>query len=139
MTSTMAPKRSTQLPKRRWARSCLKIFGIGFAAVVVIVVVWSLSQSITVVGDATAHFASMMRVVRPLILLTIIAAWQPAFWWLESRALVRPETARRAIGLWPRITIWVALLELTVGQGFVLVGIASIAIYWFLVRRIVEL
>ena len=137
MTSKQKPKvgraTSSNLVQR-----CLIAFAVCLVIIAVAVVAWSTKETLGVVSSQTAVFASVMRVIRPIIFLTILTLWCPVFRWLETRSWVEAATANRAVAIWPRLAIWTALFEVTVGQGQLMIGLLAIGIYWFFVRSRVE-
>lgn len=121
-----------------WVRRCLTGFAVCLVVIIVAIALWSIKELLTFVASQAAQFASVMRVVRPIILFAILLLWCPVFRWLQARSWVEAETANRALEIWPRLTIWTALFEVTVGQGLLVIGLLAMAGYWFFLRRMIE-
>ena len=123
---------------QRWQKRCWALFLIGTLIVVAGMLVWSMITSMPILSEKAATFAATMRIVRPVTLLMMLALWQPVFNWLLSRSFVSSSTAQKAIAIWPRLAVWTGLLELTIGQGFIVIGIIAIAVYWIFLRERLE-
>ena len=100
----------------------------------VLLFLWMQASSESHIFERTRAFADVMRVIRPAILLVVLLGWRQAFSWLHHRSMVTDQTRDRAIALWPRLAIWVALIELTLGQGYVLLGLVMLAGYLAFLR-----
>lgn len=100
----------------------------------ILLFLWMKETSESHVFERTRAFSDVMRVIRPAILLVVLLGWRQAFGWLHGRSMVTDQTRRRAIVLWPRLAIWVALIELTLGQGYVLLGLVMVAGYLVFLR-----
>jgi len=134
MLSNSADQPSETTP-RRWRKRVLVLFLSATALVIAGLSIWSLMGSLPVLADKTAHFAAVMRVVRPIILLIALMLWRPVFTWLHKQSWVSPQTRVKAIAVWPRLAIWIGLIELTLGQGYVLTGLSAMAVYWLFLRH----
>ena len=122
--------------KRFRGASALAILATMIATVVIgfVLFTWMQQSSSDHVFERTQAFSELVRVVRPIILLVALGAWRPVFDALHHRSLITDRTHERAKSVWPRLAIWTALIELTLGQGFVLLGLAGIAAYGFYLR-----
>lgn len=129
MTFSDQAGRKPEKVRGTWTKRSIIIFLSATALVVIGLAASSLMTSVPVLAEKTAHFAAVMRVVRPIILFVILMLWRPVFLRLHQHAWVELSTFKTAIRIWPRLMIWTGLIELTLGQGFVLTGLAAIAAY----------
>lgn len=118
----------------RWTRMSLLVTLILTIVAGAGLLLWSQAATSSYVADKVMRFASVMNVVRPTMLIVMLVLWRPAFFWLHNRSAITDSTHTKAIGVWPRLVIWVALIELTIGQGFVLIGLIATAFYWLFLR-----
>ncbi len=95
---------------------------------------WIQASSGDHVFARTKEFSDLMRVVRPAILLLILFLWRPVFGLLHRRSIVTDRIHERALSSWPWLMVWTALIELTLGQGYVLFGLTSLVVYWIFLR-----
>ena len=108
---------------------------IATMAVGFVLLVWMQQTSGDHVFDRTKAFSDLMRIVRPIFLLLVLGLWKPSFDVLHRFSFITKRTHERAHSIWPRLSIWAALIELTLGQGFVLLGLASAGAYGFYLSR----
>lgn len=134
MLSSSTDRPSDKAPGR-WQKRLLMLFLWATALVVYGLSIWSSMSSLPVLTEKTAHFAAVMRVVRPIILLAVLMLWRPVFVWFHGRSWVSAETLAKARAIWPRLAIWVGFIELTLGQGYVLMGLSAMAVYWLFLRH----
>ncbi|MEM9442288.1 MAG: hypothetical protein AAGA73_17735 [Pseudomonadota bacterium] len=99
-----------------------------------LMLVWAENTSADHVLNRAEHFSDIMRVIRPAILFIVLLHWRPAADWLHSRSLLTERTHERALLIWPRLSVWTLLIEVTLGQGYLLMGLAATAVYWALWR-----
>jgi len=132
----IGPSEQRRGPRRtmRWAQLSLLVTLVMTIVVGAGLLLWSHAATSSYVADKVMGFASVMNVVRPAMLIVMLVLWRPVFSWLHSRSVIADSTHAKAIGVWPRLVIWVALIELTIGQGFVLIGLTATALYWLFVR-----
>lgn len=128
--------RSDQAPRRmrRWGLISLVTTGILTLLIAACLALWSETTSSAHVAGVVARFAAVMMIVRPIILLTALMLWRPVFSWLHRRSFVTDQTHTKALTVWPRLMVWTGLIELTLGQGYVLTGIGATAAYWLFLR-----
>jgi hypothetical protein len=98
-------------------------------AIGILLLFWMQASSADHVLERTRAFHDVMRVVRPAVLLVILLLWRQIFDQLHDRSMVTDRTHERAIAIWPRLTVWGALFELMLGQGYVLLGLVVLAGY----------
>lgn len=91
---------------------------------------WTNTTSTGHVVEQAEQFSDVMRVIRPAILLLILLSWRPAATWLHSKAYLTDRSHERALLIWPRLAIWAVLIEITIGQGYLFIGLAATAAYW---------
>lgn len=132
----IGPLEQCRGPRRtmRWVRMSLLVTLVLTIVVGSSLLLWSEATTSTYVADKVMRFAAVMNVVRPTVLFVMLMLWRPVFSWLHSRSVITDPTHTKAIGVWPRLVIWVALIELTIGQGFVLIGLIATALYWLFLR-----
>ena len=99
-------------------------------AIVSLMFVWSENTSTDHVLHRAEHFSDIMRVIRPAILFIILLVWRPVADWLHGKSLLTDRTHERALLIWPRLSVWTLLIEVTLGQGYLLMGLAATAVYW---------
>jgi len=128
-------ERASKTTPRRWRKRLLALFFGATALVIAGLSIWSLMSTLPVLADKTAHFAAVMRVLRPTVLFVVLMLWRPIFSWLHKQSWVSSQNHTKAIDVWPRLVIWVGLIELTLGQGYVLTGLCAIAAYWLFLRH----
>lgn len=102
----------------------------GCLAIVAFMFVWAEDTSTGYVLDRAEYFSDVMRVVRPAILFIILLLWRPVANWLHSKSFLTDRTHMRALVIWPRLSVWTLLIEITLGQGYLLTGLAATAVYW---------
>lgn len=115
----------------RWFKRSLIVF---FSAAIVVAILVAIASSMTspsLVAEKAARFADIMQIVRPIILAGIMLAWRPAFHWMFERAWVSRHVHQRAIQFWPHLVLWICLVEVTIGQGYILIGTVGLLIYIF--------
>lgn len=103
------------------------VIGIGL-------LIWMQQSSDSHVFERTRAFHDLMRVIRPILLVLILLLWRPAFDFLNRRSFITDTVHERALLFWPRLAIWTALIEITLGQGYILIGLATMAAYWLFLR-----
>lgn len=118
----------------RWIKRSIIIFLGAAVSVAAVVATGSMLTSLPAIADKTAAFAAVMRVVRPVLLFALLMLWQPLFRWLHRRAVIHGQTEQKAIAIWPKLVIWTGLIELTLGQGYVLLGLLATLLYGLYVR-----
>lgn len=128
---TAAPKEATP---GRWLKRAIALFICATIVVAFVVGIASTWTSLPQVAAKAAQFSALMQIVRPLLLLTALLLWRPAFRWMAQQSWVTPRVYRRAVALWPQLMIWTCLIEITLGQGYVLAGCAALAIYCVYLR-----
>ena len=121
---------------RRWRLGLWSALGtlIGALAIAAVIGVWVQNTSSVYVFERVAYFSDLMRVIRPVLILIVLLAWRPIATWLRERDMVSDRTHHRAIAIWPRLCIWSVLIEITLGQGYVLIGLAAATAYWAFLR-----
>ena len=119
---------------RRLGLSLLVISFLGVAIIAASLFLWTQNTSSDHVYAQTKLFSDLMRVVRPVVLLLLLLAWRPVVTWLHLRGHLTARFHGNLIGIWSRLSIWVLLIELTIGQGYLLIGLAATAVYWLTLR-----
>jgi hypothetical protein len=98
--------------------------------VIVGILLWTNVASTSHVAEQAEQFSDFMRVVRPVALFLILLSWRPVATWLHSQGYLTDRAHERAHLIWPRLAIWAVLVEVTIGQGYLFVGLAATAVYW---------
>ena len=81
------------------------------------------SHGFVVVSDRVHAFAQEMRIVRPLLFLAAFCFWQALAGFASRVRLLTNGQAVQLVRNRNRFFLWVALLELTLGQGQVVIGV----------------
>lgn len=104
------------------------IVGICIAALILI-----LGLSYLAAPAETGAFAlgleNAFRIIRPLLILSIFAAWFPLGRWLHE--VKRLSDARYALWrkIWAPALIWYVLIEIGIGQGRPVIALGIAALY----------
>ena len=118
--------------KKRWLLLIAIATIFLFILVGLVVQKFSGSHGLSVVSEAANALAQKMRIVRPLVFFIVFCFWQPLLG-LASR--IRILTGAQTVRLVQNrngFFLWVALFEITVGQGQVVLGVVilvSILVY----------
>ena len=135
MTDSITTERAARArASRRWL--LMSAVATGLAAIMCgyAVLQWSQSTPLPVLADRAAQFAAIMRVVRPIVLLVVLLLWRPIFCWLHHRSWISDHPHSLTVTMWPCLVIWVGLVELTLGQGYLVTGLLAAAAYWAFLR-----
>jgi len=81
------------------------------------------SHGFAVVSNRVHAFAQEMRILRPLLFLAAFCFWQALAGFASRARLLTDGQAVQLVGHRNRFFLWVALLELTLGQGQVVIGV----------------
>ena len=114
---------------RGWFKRSLVVFIAATTSVAIVVAIASHMTSPSLIADKAASFADIMQIVRPLLLAGIMLAWRPAFHWMLERDWVSQHVHQRAVTYWPQLVLWICLVEVTIGQGYILLGGLGLLIY----------
>ena len=91
---------------------------------------WADTTSTGYIVEQAERFSDIMRVIRPVILLFVLLSWRPVATWLYSKGYLTDRMYESALFVWPRLAIWTVLIEVTLGQGYLFIGLAATAAYW---------
>ena len=85
--------------------------------------------------SATSQFEQTMRYVRPIVLILVLSFW-PIIVDLASRLkLLTPKIAALATRYWLHLALWTAVIEITIGQGRIVIGLILGALVYVCARR----
>ena len=76
------------------------------------------------VRDVVSEFDHAMRIVRPTLLILIISFWPCLIRITQNLKLIDAHLAGLAVTHWLPLSLWIAVIEITVFQGWVLIGTA---------------
>ena len=112
------------LPSKKWLLLITIETIIVFAVVGLLIKYFAESYGLGVVSENVHAFAQQMRIVRPLLLLVLYSFWQPSLRVVSRMRLLTATGAARLVRNRNRFFLWVALLEITLGQGQVVIGVS---------------
>ncbi len=121
--------------KKRWLLLITIATILLFALVSLVVQQFADSHGLGVVSQTANAFAQRMRIIRPLLFFIVFCFWQPLLGLASRIGLLTGAQSVRAVRNRNRLFLWVALLEITVGQGQVVLGViilVSILVYAWL-------
>lgn len=106
------------------------------AAVVIGAVVNSLAitHGLPRVRSWTESFDDAMRFVRPMILILALSFWRQGARLSVRLGLLSERLAAQATRYWLHCALWIAVIEIAIGQGLVFVGVA-LGLLLFLASR----
>ncbi len=117
--------------KTRWA-ACIVALCVLVAGAGVLLRSASDTQGYTVVSESVEDFADAMRVIRPLIFFILFCYWNNVVGVFRNLGILKSKQAENLVSNRNRFFLWVALLEITIGQGQAVIGIVilvSLLIY----------
>lgn len=131
-------------PRRidRKLRGALIAAGVVFA---VIIIGFSLNALIAARGfsrveDWAASFDDSMRIVRPMILILILSFWRQVALFARRVRLLDEQLSMLAIRHWLHCSLWIAVIEITIGQGWVFIGSTlGVVVYLASQRRLIPI
>ena len=131
-------------PRRidRKLRGALIAGGVLFAIVIIGLALNALiaARGFTRVQDWAASFDGSMRIVRPMILILIMSFWRQAVHLARRVRLLDERLATLAIRHWLHCGLWIAVIEITIGQGWVFTGSTlGVLVYLASQRRLIPI
>lgn len=117
-------------------RSALVAAGVLFAIFIIGIALNALiaARGFTRVQDWAASFDGSMRIVRPMMLILIVSFWRQAIHLARRVRLLDERLAKLAIRHWLHCGLWIAVIEITIGQGWVFTG-STLGVLVFLASR----
>lgn len=109
--------------KKKWTLLLAVTTIILFALVGLVVQQLVESNGLGSVSESANAFANKMRVVRPLLLFIAFCFWQPIVDFVSRVGLLTGGQASTILQKRNRFFLWVALFEVIVGQGQVVIGV----------------
>ena len=122
---------------KRRALPALAALVVLVVLVVVGFVVWSLGNAMgfQAAFDAIGSAETVMRVVRPLLLVALVLALKPIVRTLVNVGVMRPIVGARLINDRPVLFVWLVVIEVAIGQAQPLIGPLILGA-WMLARRL---
>ena len=78
----------------------------------------------------TSRFAQVMRFIRPAVLILILAFWQILIGLAIRMKILPRQFAALATKYWLHLALWAAVIEITIGQGWIIPGLAIAAVVY---------
>lgn len=77
-----------------------------------------------VVSESVEDFAGLMRIIRPLLFFICFCYWANVVGFFRRIRVLQEKQAANLVTNRNRFFMWVALLEISIGQGFVVIGLS---------------